>query len=692
MKIHQSINPNFKLLKKNKNEEVSVPVQYFSPFNKYLVDIMDILVPRERSEQSEDVNNDWTPERVQSPAPAHENRTNEQFERIIAVRNYTWLPLNELPVPKVDLSVAFVPQFEPLLSIIEQIANGTPPTPHVSMRYELLRFCTLRSYPKENKPYLIKLAEAGFYYASDGDGVVCYCCGVRRYNWVADDIPMKIHERINPNCKFLRKNEEVNVPVQYFGPFSRALMAIMDIPEPRERSGQNEDVNNDWAPERVRILAPTHQNRTNEANPLGINTAIPKHTQYATKTAREGSYSGWPDTASHTPQELAETGFFYAGFGDCVRCFYCGIGIRQWTKDDNPWIEHARWSRNCVFVKIKKGKEFVSLVQLAVQYSQDNEAQSKSIGNQLPAQEIERILLSDAAQSVLEMGYQPRIIKKAIEQILRQNGDTKITAQVLLEKVLEIEEAENPPQAASATTPPKAKPTTQTAKLKVSKSVEGAKAAAKWKTEENPVGAKTSVEEKDKGQNISLESTLEKEVQEEENSDNKVELTWLSDIEMNAAQTLLKSQFPGVNGLCNVLLFEIKQFHAHSQAFIQIYNADKNHWVVISSIGLKTGTVAVYDSFYSAISEDTFNVIRRLTNLENVNIIMPKTQKQTNANDCGLYAIAFATAILNGVDVSSLNLDPESLRLHLAKCFSQNRMELFPETKARKPSSSSSKC
>lgn len=44
-------------------------------------------------------------------------------------------------------------------------------------------------------------------------------------------------------------------------------------------------------------------------------------------------------------------------------------------------------------------------------------------GNQMSPQEIENILLSDAAQSVLDMGYQPRIIKKAIEQIIRQNRE-----------------------------------------------------------------------------------------------------------------------------------------------------------------------------------------------------------------------------------------------------------------------------
>ena len=40
-----------------------------------------------------------------------------------------------------------------------------------------------------------------------------------------------------------------------------------------------------------------------------------------------------------------------------------------------------------------------------------------------PNEESNQILLTDPAQSVLEMGYQPRIIKKAIDIILRTEGN-----------------------------------------------------------------------------------------------------------------------------------------------------------------------------------------------------------------------------------------------------------------------------
>ena len=46
-------------------------------------------------------------------------------------------------------------------------------------------------------------------------------------------------------------------------------------------------------------------------------------------------------------------------------------------------------------------------------------------GSQIPIDEINRLLLTDAAQSVLDMGYQPDMIKKAIEKVLIRDGKLK---------------------------------------------------------------------------------------------------------------------------------------------------------------------------------------------------------------------------------------------------------------------------
>lgn len=117
-----------------------------------------------------------------------------------------------LPNPRVD--EAAIQRFEPLLQVINKLADGQRVPPQITMQYEMLRFCTLRSFPKVNKPYITRIAEAGFYYANDGDEVVCYCCARRRRNWQETDIPMDVHRQMSPTCSFLVRNSEVNVSIK----------------------------------------------------------------------------------------------------------------------------------------------------------------------------------------------------------------------------------------------------------------------------------------------------------------------------------------------------------------------------------------------------------------------------------------------------------------------------------------------
>ena len=46
-----------------------------------------------------------------------------------------------------------------------------------------------------------------------------------------------------------------------------------------------------------------------------------------------------------------------------------------------------------------------------------------------------------------------------------------------------------------------------------------------------------------------------------------------------------------------------------------------------------------------------------------------KTQKQRGSKDCGLFAIAYATALLNEIDVSNIKFDQSKMRQHLLSCF-----------------------
>lgn len=52
--------------------------------------------------------------------------------------------------------------------------------------------------------------------------------------------------------------------------------------------------------------------------------------------------------------------------GDCMidimSCFYCGVCFRDWTDENEPWKEHARWSPQCDYLLSCKGKKYVENV------------------------------------------------------------------------------------------------------------------------------------------------------------------------------------------------------------------------------------------------------------------------------------------------------------------------------------------
>ncbi|XP_021363602.1 baculoviral IAP repeat-containing protein 3-like isoform X1 [Mizuhopecten yessoensis] len=99
------------------------------------------------------------------------------------------------------------------------------------------------------------------------------------------------------------------------------------------------------------------------ANPQRTRAYYP---DYVLPGDRLKTFDKWPADIRQTPKQMLESGFFYAGYEDCVRCFQCGIGLRNWEPPDNPHVEHARWSPRCPFLLQAKGSDFINLVMDAV--------------------------------------------------------------------------------------------------------------------------------------------------------------------------------------------------------------------------------------------------------------------------------------------------------------------------------------
>ena len=76
---------------------------------------------------------------------------------------------------------------------------------------------------------------------------------------------------------------------------------------------------------------------------------IPNSIYHADYSVRMKTFEKWPKQMRPLPEELAECGFFYKGYGDSVECFFCGVCLYRWETEDNPIIEHRKWSPFCKF-------------------------------------------------------------------------------------------------------------------------------------------------------------------------------------------------------------------------------------------------------------------------------------------------------------------------------------------------------
>lgn len=75
------------------------------------------------------------------------------------------------------------------------------------------------------------------------------------------------------------------------------------------------------------------------------------HSEYRTLDSRLRTFSEWPKNHCLTPNELAKNGFFHVFKNDNVICFHCGVGLYNFVRGDDVFIEHARFSPLCLFLK-----------------------------------------------------------------------------------------------------------------------------------------------------------------------------------------------------------------------------------------------------------------------------------------------------------------------------------------------------
>ena len=111
-----------------------------------------------------------------------------------------------------------------------------------------------------------------------------------------------------------------------------------------------------------------------------------------------------------------------------------------------------------------------------------------------------------------------------------------------------------------------------------------------------------------------------------------------------------------------------------------------NHWIVISTMGCMRNEIKIYDSLQTTLTLQSEIVIARYLHSISSHIIMKymDVSAQTGSTECGLYAIAYMTALAHGQDPTMIVFDQNSLRRHLGECFENGHIKPFPLIKNRR--------
>ena len=103
-----------------------------------------------------------------------------------------------------------------------------------------------------------------------------------------------------------------------------------------------------------------------------------------------------------------------------------------------------------------------------------------------------------------------------------------------------------------------------------------------------------------------------------------------------------------MGGLQPPYLGQTYSFTIETGKYIEVVHNGADHWLVVANIGVpRDGVVRVYDSLYKCLTTSTELQIASIVNTSQpkVSVEFVDVQKQCGSSDCGVYAIAYATAL-----------------------------------------------
>jgi len=259
----------------------------------------------------------------------------------------------------------------------------------------------LVNWPYDDQRSGVKMAQAGFYSLNCADRVQCVFCRGSLHQWSSPDTPMVEHARSFNFCRFVKGLECGNRE------YKSNMLSEDDI----------KNITRFYKPTGNERQQRTHSESV-DGTVLGISTNKAALIRYAPGATRIRTFARWPASSPITAQKMCEAGFYFTGFEDQVRCFFCAGGIKQWRENDDPSEEHARWFPDCAFLIQQKGQGYVEEVHAKTPNNMKSVRKTQAQKSAETKQNDQKTIEQDMQSICLKLGY----TKEDIDRVLEVNG------------------------------------------------------------------------------------------------------------------------------------------------------------------------------------------------------------------------------------------------------------------------------
>ena len=156
---------------------------------------------------------------------------------------------------------------------------------------------------------------------------------------------------------------------------------------------------------------------------------------------------------------------------------------------------------------------------------------------------------------------------------------------------------------------------------------------------------------------------------------------WFSADHIMATQKLLRQHFTVSGPQDPAYAEKPSSFTVQGNGSIQIHHNGINHWLTSTC---RKGVVKVYDSLWMTnISPSVLLQLgakyREKARRGSLDVDICHVEHQRGSSDCGLYAVAYATDLANGIDPLKMSYSSEEMRPHFIKCLERSKLIPFPK-------------